>query len=133
METNFLYFIRIRRKKYLYVGEDMFTFKTDKPFELFNNEERFNFKEINIISLIIHIRDSEDENNESENEFEIDEDEVEEKEIYNGTNEMVKIFNQKCVICLDKDTIYSFRNCGLLCLCGNCFDSKITKCVVCRC
>ena len=39
---------------------------------------------------------------------------------------MVKIFNQKCVIGLNKDSIYAFRKCGHLCLCENCFDSKIT-------
>ena len=49
------------------------------------------------------------------------------------SNEIVKIFNQKCVICLENDSVYAFRNCGHLCLCENCFDSKITKCVVCRC
>ena len=63
--------------------------------------------------------------------IEDEEDEIE--IIYNGTNEIVKIFNQKCVICLDNDSIYAFRNCGHLCLCENCFDPKITKCVVCRC
>ena len=56
-----------------------------------------------------------------------------EEQIFNGTNEMVKIFNQKCVICLENDSVYAFRNCGHLCLCENCFDSNITKCVVCRC
>ena len=62
-----------------------------------------------------------------------DADEVDENQIYNGTNEIVKIFNQKCVICLDKDSVYAFRNCGHLCLCENCFDSRITKYIVCRC
>ena len=59
--------------------------------------------------------------------------EIDENVIYNGTNKMVKIFNQKCVICLENDSVYAFRNCGHMCLCENCFDSKITKCIVCRC
>ena len=66
-------------------------------------------------------------------EYEVDENEIYENVFYRGTNEMVKIFNQKCVICLENDSVYAFRNCRHLCLCENCFDSKITKCVVCRC
>ena len=68
----------------------------------------------------------------SDDEFEDLDEDLDEDVIYNGTNEIVKIFNQKCVICLENDSIYAFRNCGHLWLCENCFDSKITKCVVCR-
>ena len=107
------------------VGEVVFTFKTDKPFESFNSEEIINFTEI--IIIVLHILEDEEED-------EIDEeDKIDEDVIYNGTNEIVKIFNQKCVICLDKDSIYAFRNCGHMCLCENCFNSKIAKCIVCRC
>ena len=74
----------------------------------------------------------EDEEEDDEVEDEDEEDEINEEEFYNGTNEMVKIFNQKCVLCSEKDTIYAFRKCGYLCLCENCFDSNITNCVVCR-
>ena len=54
----------------------------------------------------------------------------------NGTNEVVKIFNQKCVICYEKDSVYAFRRCGHLCICEQCYQNKgdiyILKCVVCR-
>ena len=54
----------------------------------------------------------------------------------NANNEMVKIFNQKCVICLERDSIYAFRQCGHPCVCEQCFQNKgdidILKCVVCR-
>ena len=35
----------------------------------------------------------------------------------NGTSEVVKIFNQKCVICYEIDSVYAFRQCGHQ---GNC-------------
>ena len=54
----------------------------------------------------------------------------------NGNNEVVKIFNQKCVICLERDSIYAFRQCGHQCICEQCYQNKgdidILKCVVCR-
>ena len=72
-------------------------------------------------------------NNENQIDQEIDEEvEIFENKFYNGTNELLKIFNQKCVICLEKDSIYAFRQCGHLCLCEMCYNSEITKCVVCR-
>ena len=70
------------------------------------------------------------------------EDEVEddgdliETQYLNGNNEVVKIFNQKCVICLEKDSDYAFRQCGHQCICEQCYQNKsdidILKCVVCR-
>ena len=72
----------------------------------------------------------------------VEEDIVEEDEILIepdyciGNNEVVKIFNQKCVICLEKDSIYAFRQCGNQCICEQCYQNKgdidIIKCVVCR-
>ena len=72
----------------------------------------------------------------------VEEDVVEETEdlietqYFNGNNEVVKIFNQKCVICLEKDSVYSFRQCGHQCICEQCYDNKgnidILKCIVCR-
>ena len=72
----------------------------------------------------------------------VEEDVVEENEdlietqYFNGNNEVVKIFNQKCVICLEKDSVYAFRQCGHQCICVQCYQSKgdidIIKCVVCR-
>ena len=70
------------------------------------------------------------------------EDEVEENEdlietnCTNGNIEMVKIFNQKCDICYEKDSVYAFRHCGHQCICEQCYQNKrdfdILKCVVCR-
>ena len=54
---------------------------------------------------------------------------------YNGNSEDVKIFNQKCVICLERDSDYAFRQCGHQCICEQCYQIKddidILKCVVC--
>ena len=54
----------------------------------------------------------------------------------NGNNEVVKIFDEKCVICLDRDSIYAFRECGHQCIFQQCYENKgdinILKCVVCR-
>ena len=61
-----------------------------------------------------------------------EEDEIFENKFYNGTNELDKIFNQKCVIRLEKDSIYAFRQCGHLCLCEICCNSEISKGVVFR-
>ena len=58
------------------------------------------------------------------------------RKFYNGNNEVVKIFSQKCVICLEKDSIYAFTQCGHQCICEqfcqNKGDIDILKCVVCR-
>ena len=72
----------------------------------------------------------------------VEEDEVEgnedliETQYFNGTNEVVKIFNQKCVICFERDSVYAFRQCGHQCICEQCYENKgdidILKCVVCR-
>ena len=72
----------------------------------------------------------------------VEEDEVEEDEnlietqYLNGNNEVVKIFNQKCVFCLERDSVYAFRQCGHQCICEQCYENKgnidILKCVVCR-
>ena len=69
-------------------------------------------------------------------------DEVEENEdligtqYLNGNNEVVKIFNQKCDICYERESVYAFRQCGHQCICEQCYQSKgdidILKCVVCR-
>ena len=39
----------------------------------------------------------------------------------NGTMKVVKIFNRKCVICYEKDSVYAFRQCGHQCICKQCF------------
>ena len=59
-----------------------------------------------------------------------------ETQYFNGNNEVVKIFNQKCVICYERDSVYAFRQCGHQCICEQCYQNKgdidILKCVVCR-
>ena len=57
-------------------------------------------------------------------------------EYTNGNNEVIKIFNQKCVICLERDSEYIFKQCGHQCICEQCYlnkgDIDILKCVICR-
>ena len=59
-----------------------------------------------------------------------------ETQYFNWNNEVVKIFNQKCVICYERDSVYAFRQCGHQCICENCYQNKgdidILKSVVCR-
>ena len=54
----------------------------------------------------------------------------------NGNNEVDKFFNQKCVVFYERDSVYAFRQCGLQCICEQCYQNKgdidILKCVVCR-
>ena len=54
----------------------------------------------------------------------------------NGNNEMVKLFNQMFVICLERDSVYGFRQCGHQCICEQCYqkngDIDMLRCVVCR-
>ena len=39
-------------------------------------------------------------------------DNIHELEYTDGSNEVVTIFNQKCVICLERDSGYLFKQCG---------------------
>ena len=52
------------------------------------------------------------------------------------SNEVVKIFHQKCVIRLEQDSEYLFKQCGHQCICKEGQQKKnyidILKCVVCR-
>ena len=54
----------------------------------------------------------------------------------NGNNDVVKIFNQKCVICFERDSVFAFRQCGHQCICERCYENKgdidILTCIVCR-
>ena len=49
---------------------------------------------------------------------------------------MVKIISQKCVICLERDSDFAFRQFGHQCIFEQCYrnrgDIDILKCVVCR-
>ena len=53
----------------------------------------------------------------------------------NRNNQMVKIFNLKCVICWENLSVYAIRHCGHQCICKNCRTNsnvEMSKCVVCR-
>ena len=54
----------------------------------------------------------------------------------NRNNDVVKIFNPKCVICFERDSVYAFRQCGHQCICERCYENKgdidILTCNVCR-
>ena len=72
-----------------------------------------------------------------EDEEDVEEDgNIHELENTDGSNEVVKIFNQKCVICLERDSDYRFKQCGPQYICEECYQNKgdvdISKCVVCR-
>ena len=79
---------------------------------------------------------------EDDDDYLVEEDVVErnedliETEYCNRTNEVVKIFNQMCVICYDRESVFAFRQCGHQCIFEQCYQSKgdidILKCVVCR-
>ena len=53
-----------------------------------------------------------------------------------GNNEVVKIFKQKCVIYLERESDYSFKRCGHQCIREQCYQNRgcidILKCVICR-
>ena len=59
-----------------------------------------------------------------------------ETQYLNGKNKVVKIFNQKCVICLERDNIDALRQCGDQCICEECYQNKgdviILECAICR-
>ena len=54
----------------------------------------------------------------------------------NGNNEMVEIFNQKCVVCYERESVYAFGQRGHQCVCEDCYQNRgnndVFKCVVCR-
>ena len=79
--------------------------------------------------------ENEDDISDEEDEVEEDDDLIETQYV-NGNNEVVKIFNQKCVICYERESVYAFKQCGHQCLCEQCYQNKgyikIIKCVVCR-
>ena len=61
---------------------------------------------------------------------------IHELEYTHGSNEVVKVFNQKCVICLEWYSDYIFKQCGHQCICEDCYQNKddidLLKCDVCR-
>ena len=63
---------------------------------------------------------------EDEDDVLVEEDEyLNETNYRNGTNEVVKTFNQKCVICCERDSEYAFRECGLQCIYEHCYQSIV--------
>ena len=72
-----------------------------------------------------------------EDEVDVEEDvNIHELEYTDGSNEVVKNFNQKFVICLERDSDYIFKQCDQQCICEECYRNKgdfdIIKCVICR-
>ena len=61
---------------------------------------------------------------------------IHELEYTDGSNEVVKIFYQKCFICLERDSDYIFKQHGHQCICEECYQNKgninIIKCINCR-
>ena len=55
---------------------------------------------------------------------------------HNGNNEVLEIFNEKCVICFERDSVNAIRQCGHECMCESFYRNKGDKdalnCVVCR-
>ena len=59
----------------------------------------------------------------------------EELEICNGTNEINKGSQQKCVVRLENSRVYASRQSGCQCIKQNCYeglDVNLLKCAVCR-
>ena len=82
-----------------------------------------------------HGEDIENEDDISDVEDEVEENgDLIETQYLNGNNEVVKNFNQKCVKCYEKDSVYAFRQCGHQCICEQCYRNKgdidILKCAV---
>ena len=66
----------------------------------------------------------------------INDNEIIELPSYNSNNELVKIFIEKCCICLENDSVYAFGKCGHLSICESCYKNtdsdKLTKCIFCK-
>ena len=61
-----------------------------------------------------------------EDEEDVEEDvNIHELEYTDGSKEVVKIFKQKCVSCLERDSDYIFKQCGHQCLCEECYQIKM--------
>ena len=48
---------------------------------------------------------------------------IRELEYTDGSNEIVEIFNQKCALCLERDSDYIFKQCGHQCICEECYQN----------
>ena len=68
--------------------------------------------------------DGEDENVEIEDDILVEEGEdLIERHYCNGSKELVKIFEEKCVLCGERDSIYAFRQCGHQFICEDCYQN----------
>ena len=69
----------------------------------------------------------EDEENEDGDLVEEDEEneDLNETNFTNGNNEVVKLFNQKCIKCFERDSVYAFRKGGHECVCEQCYQKKV--------
>ena len=79
--------------------------------------------------------ENEDDISDVEDEVEADGDLIQ-TQYPNGNIGVVKSFNQKCPICLERDSDYALRQCGHQCICQQ-FSQKrgdidIIKCLVCK-
>ena len=96
--------------------------------------DSFKKLERNLIHTFLTVHGENIENESDDNDL-VEEDIVE-AQYFNGNNEVVKIFNQNCVQCYERESVYAFRQCGHKCICEQCYQSKgdidILKCVVCR-
>ena len=91
-------------------------------------------KRINSIWLSMECGDMEEIIEEDFEEDVEENDNIHDLEYTNGSNEVVKTFNQKCVICLQQDTENKNKQCGRQCICEECCQLKgdidIFKCVI---
>ena len=67
--------------------------------------------------------DEEDEENEDDDLVEVDEEDEDliDTNYTDGNIEVVKLFNQKCVLCYERDRVYALRRCGHQCICEDCY------------
>ena len=70
-----------------------------------------------------HEEDEENEDGDLVEENEENEDMIETK-YGNGTNEVVKIFIQKCIICYERDSVHAFRQYGHQCISEDCYQNR---------
>ena len=94
------------------------------------------FKKLECSQIHSFYSDIEDDIEEEEIDILVEDNEAVETNYCNGDNEVVKTFDQKCVISYEKDSVYIFRKIGHQCICEQCYQNKgdidILKGVVCR-
>ena len=81
------------------------------------------FTKLKIELIHSFYNDDVDENGEDKDIF-VGEDEI---EYYNGTDELVIIFIQNCVICFENSIVYAFRLCGHQCKSEIYYQKKVKR------